>query len=140
MTSLRVLIKHLILEVTDAERAEVLTMLGSDPLLDLLDSEGYELIKRKPEYNLHQIKKGQDVFQIRVHKNGMIEFLKNNRFHRDDGPAAELADGTKFWYVNGQLHCTDGPAVEYANGTKEWWVNGAHVTQQQHEELTGHKS
>ena len=27
------------------------------------------------------------------------------------------------WYRNGKLHRDDGPAFEYANGTKEWWQN-----------------
>ena len=26
-----------------------------------------------------------------------------NQFHREDGPAIEYADGTKYWYRNGQL-------------------------------------
>jgi len=36
-----------------------------------------------------------------------------------------LSDGT-VQYINskGQLHRLDGPAVELANGTKEWWVCG----------------
>lgn len=44
--------------------------------------------------------------------------------HREDGPAIEYIDGTKFWYINGQIHRGDGPAVEYANGYKAWYVNG----------------
>ena len=44
-------------------------------------------------------------------------------FHRIDGPAIELSDGYKAWYVNGKRHRLDGPAIEYANGTKAWYVN-----------------
>ena len=44
--------------------------------------------------------------------------------HREDGPAAEHADGGKSWYVDGKLHREDGPAAEYANGCKEWYVDG----------------
>jgi hypothetical protein len=44
--------------------------------------------------------------------------------HREDGPAIELADVGKFWYVDGKLHREDGPAVEYADGCKEWYVDG----------------
>ena len=44
--------------------------------------------------------------------------------HREDGPAVEYTDGTKFWYVNGNLHRLDGPAVEWSNGDKLWYVNG----------------
>jgi len=44
--------------------------------------------------------------------------------HRKDGPAIELADGEKHWYLNGQLHREDGPAIERPNGNKEWYING----------------
>jgi death-on-curing family protein len=46
------------------------------------------------------------------------------QLHRTDGPAVELADGYKAWYVDGKLHRTDGPAVEWADGRKEWYVDG----------------
>lgn len=32
--------------------------------------------------------------------------------HREDGPAVEYADGSKYWYQNGELHREDGPAIE----------------------------
>ena len=32
--------------------------------------------------------------------------------------------GTKEWYRNDKLHREDGPAIEYVDGTKEWWLNG----------------
>jgi len=44
--------------------------------------------------------------------------------HREDGPAVELANGARGWYINGKLHREDGPAVEDANGTRAWWRNG----------------
>ena len=46
-----------------------------------------------------------------------------NQLHREDGPAIEDADGSKWWYRNGQLHREDGPAVEYADGKKCWYRN-----------------
>ena len=48
----------------------------------------------------------------------------NGELHREDGPAIELANGSKFWYVNGKRHREDGPAVECTNGYKEWYLNG----------------
>ena len=51
-------------------------------------------------------------------------YNEQNELHREDGPAVEEADGTKYWYVNGKCHRLDGPAVEWADGSKEWWVNG----------------
>jgi uncharacterized protein YfkK (UPF0435 family) len=68
--------------------------------------------------------------------------LSSITFHREDGPAVELPDGTKYWYINGKLHSIeyadgekqwfkngkrhreDGPAIEYNDGTKEWYMNG----------------
>ena len=46
-----------------------------------------------------------------------------NQYHREDGPAIEYADGTKWWYRNGLCHREDGPAVEYADGDKRWYRN-----------------
>ena len=48
----------------------------------------------------------------------------NGKRHREDGPAFELADGSKHWYLNGKLHREDGPAVEWSNGSKYWYLNG----------------
>ena len=44
--------------------------------------------------------------------------------HREDGPAIERADGSKFWYKNNKLHREDGPAIEYVSGYKEYYYNG----------------
>jgi hypothetical protein len=64
-------------------------------------------------------------------KNGMIvdkfgtkRWYVNGEYHREDGPAAEWADGSKLWFLNGNLHRQDGPAIESADGRKEWWING----------------
>ena len=56
--------------------------------------------------------------------NGTKEWYLNGKRHREDGPAIEYSDGAKYWYLNGELHREDGPAVEYSNGTKEWYQNG----------------
>jgi hypothetical protein len=48
----------------------------------------------------------------------------NGERHREDGPAVELANGDKSWYLNGKLHRVDGPAFELANGYKKWYLNG----------------
>ena len=61
-----------------------------------------------------------------------IEWYKENDnegfliYHREDGPAIEWHDGTKWWYQNGRRHRTDGPAIEYENGGKEYYLNGKH--------------
>ena len=48
----------------------------------------------------------------------------NGEYHRLNGPAIELHDGTKEWYKEGLRHRTDGPAIERTNGRKEWWAEG----------------
>ena len=47
--------------------------------------------------------------------------------HREDGMAVELADGTKYWYLNGIRHRIDGPAVEWADGYKAWYLNDIYM-------------
>ena len=48
----------------------------------------------------------------------------NGKRHRTDGPAVEKSDGSKLWYLNDHFHREDGPAVELLNGSKSWWLNG----------------
>ena len=38
------------------------------------------------------------------------------------------SDGTKRWVLNGKLHREDGPAVERSNGSKFWYLHGEEVT------------
>jgi hypothetical protein len=56
--------------------------------------------------------------------NGTKYWYRNDQLHREDGPAVERADGTKAWYLNNQLHREDGHAVEFADGRKEYWLLG----------------
>ena len=53
------------------------------------------------------------------------------KLHRTDGPAAEWANGSKYWWVMGKEHRTDGPAVEFGDGYKFWFVNGEQLTEKQ---------
>ena len=46
------------------------------------------------------------------------------QYHREDGPAIEWTNGSKFWYLHGELHHENGPAIEWSDGTKEWYQNG----------------
>jgi len=51
-------------------------------------------------------------------------WFKENKIHREDGPAVEYDDGSKIWLVNGVIHREDGPAVEFISGTKIWYKDG----------------
>lgn len=44
--------------------------------------------------------------------------------HREDGPAVEHVDGSKYWYKEGYHHREDGPAVESITGLKYWYKEG----------------
>ena len=62
-------------------------------------------------------------YTVEVYPNGNKRWYLNDKLHREDGPAIELANGDKFWYLNDKLHREDGPAVELANGDKFWCKN-----------------
>jgi hypothetical protein len=49
------------------------------------------------------------------------------QLHRDDGPAAELRSGNKYWCINGKFHRLDGPAIERCDLHQEWWIDGTKI-------------
>jgi hypothetical protein len=57
-------------------------------------------------------------------------YCNNKILHRLDGPAVELADGNKAWYMDGKRHRLDGPAYEYADGSKQWWVEDKWINEE----------
>ena len=70
-------------------------------------------------------------YKVRVFDNGAIHWYnQEGQYHREDGPAAEYADGTKHWFKNDRYHREDGPAIEYANGTKSWYLEGVKLTEE----------
>jgi hypothetical protein len=63
-------------------------------------------------------------------KNGLIvsetgnkSWYKNDRLHRENGPAFETQYGDKHWYYNGKQHRKDGPAIEFSTGASFWLIN-----------------
>jgi hypothetical protein len=80
-------------------------------------------------------------------KNGLIikcdgikKYYKDDKLHREDGPAVEYVNGTKDWYIDGKLHREDGPAVEWSDGYKEWWLNGTYHSENEFNEIMLKKS
>lgn len=53
-----------------------------------------------------------------------VIYYKDGKKHKEDGPAVELKDGTRQWFIDGNLHREDGPAAELDSGTKQWWLYG----------------
>ncbi len=63
--------------------------------------------------------------RIVIEASGTKYYLDDqNQRHREDGPAVEWPDGSKYWYIHGKEHREDGPAIEYYDGAKEWYING----------------
>jgi hypothetical protein len=58
-------------------------------------------------------------------------YNENDKRHREDGPAIEFANGTKFWFINDKLHRENGPAFEYSDGSKSWWLNDKELTEEE---------
>jgi hypothetical protein len=68
-----------------------------------------------------------------IHNNGTkIWKLPNDKWHREDGPAFELIDGYKAWYIDGEKHREDGPAIEYSDGGEMWYLNDINYTEQEY--------
>ena len=63
--------------------------------------------------------------------NGTKEWYIDGKRHRENGPACEYSDNYKAWYKNDKLHREDGPAREYINGDKEYFINGVPFTEEQ---------
>ena len=47
------------------------------------------------------------------------------------------ANGNKFWYLNDKYHREDGPAIEYADGRTYYWINGKHIPQLDNKHIYG---
>ena len=40
-------------------------------------------------------------------------------------------NGDKSWYLNDERHREDGPAIEWVDGSKYWFLNGTEYTEAQ---------
>ncbi len=69
-----------------------------------------------------------------ISNGGDVCYIKNGKWHREDGPAIEWASGNKFWRVGCVRHREDGPAIEYCNGERRWYVNDKLCSKESHEE------
>ena len=60
---------------------------------------------------------------------------EKGQYHREDGPALEYNNGTKYWIVNDKYHREDGPAFERLDGSKLWYYHGKWIDCQSQEEF-----
>ena len=56
----------------------------------------------------------------------------DDKLHREDGPAVECLNGTKYWFKHGKRHREDGPAFEYSNGDKYYWLENIEYTEEEY--------
>ena len=69
---------------------------------------------------------------LEIEKSGSRFYVFNGHYHREDGPAAEWANGDRIWWRHDKIHRTDGPAVELANGYKSWYINGEEYSEEEY--------
>ena len=59
---------------------------------------------------------------------GITEYYKNRVLHRDgDLPAVISARGDLEYWKNGKRHRDNGPAIIRKNGVCSWYINGVHL-------------
>lgn len=64
-----------------------------------------------------------------IHDNGIIEYFKNGKLHRKNGPAYINGD-FQVWYKNGKRHRKSGPAI--INGDHQvWYLSGKELTEEE---------
>ena len=69
-----------------------------------------------------------------VDRVGTVRYRNSDdQLHREDGPAVERPNGTRFWYRKGELHREDGPAYELPEGTRFWYRNGERLSEEEFE-------
>lgn len=58
-----------------------------------------------------------------------IRYYKDDRLHREDGPAIIWSCGDVEYWVDGFIHHEDGPALVYADGNERWWIQDDELTE-----------
>ena len=59
-----------------------------------------------------------------IEDDGTTGWYKDDKLHREDGPAVVYSNGDKVWALNGEPHRVNGPAAVYFCGNKLWYLNG----------------
>jgi len=67
--------------------------------------------------------------------NGDLEWIIDGVRHREGGPAMTTTSGQESWWANGKLHRVDGPAYTHPDGSMEWWFDGKKYSKGQHDRL-----
>lgn len=89
--------------------------------------EGKKILSTKKDWesfdkrSLHRQENDLPAAQL---TDGSKYWYQNGLRHREEQPAIILADGTEKWYQNGELHREDGPAITSPNGPSEFFIKG----------------
>jgi hypothetical protein len=76
-----------------------------------------------PNGNLHSPEYGN--LPAVTYSNGLREWYRNGKLHREIDPAVINNGGDQFWYIHGKRHRdNDMPAVMHADGRQYWYVHG----------------
>ena len=62
---------------------------------------------------------------------GDIFYLKNNKLHREEGPAIIYKNGIIWWMNDGKLHRENGPAIINKKELIEYWIYGQPATEEE---------
>ena len=58
-----------------------------------------------------------------IDKWGDEVWVKDGKWHREDGPAFINTHGVEIWYKEGKQHHADGPALVTPGGKYHWFLN-----------------
>jgi len=76
-----------------------------------------------------------------IFKNQYITVYCNNDYYEEFDTGAILCRTNTGTYYRGHLiHREDGPAVEYSNGSKYWYLNGKEYSEQEYLNIISLKS
>ena len=64
-------------------------------------------------------------YKVTVAKDGLTRWFNEfGHAHRENGPAIEYPNGTKYWCIDGEIHREDGPAVIDVKNGNFWYIRG----------------
>ena len=67
-----------------------------------------------------------------IHPNGAVTWYLNDKVHREYGPAMIHPDGSKVWYFNNRCHNMFGPAIINSQADDFWYLNGIEYKKEKH--------
>jgi len=58
------------------------------------------------------------------------KYCEDESIKSNEVKVIETSNGTKIWLQNGKIHNEDGPAIELPDGTKTYWLNDVGYTKE----------